>query len=45
VSAATGFAFGILKGVRMRYLSKDYQAVGLKALEAVINNVNEKGVV
>ncbi|CAI7597446.1 unnamed protein product [Penicillium pancosmium] len=45
VSASAGFAFGILKAVRMRYISKEYQSIGLKALEAVINNVNEKGVV
>ncbi|KAJ5689526.1 hypothetical protein N7462_003918 [Penicillium macrosclerotiorum] len=45
VSASAGFAFGILKGVRMKYLGKQYKEIGLKALEAVINNVNEKGVV
>lgn len=45
VSASAGFAFGILKAVRMRYISKEYQSIGLKGLEAVINNVNEKGIV
>ncbi|CAI7658575.1 unnamed protein product [Penicillium bialowiezense] len=45
VSASAGFAFGILKGVRLGYLKKEHRTIGLKALEAVINNVNEKGLV
>ncbi|KAJ5851758.1 uncharacterized protein N7529_011143 [Penicillium soppii] len=45
VSASAGFAFGILKGVRLGYLSKEHRSVGLKGLEAVLNNVNEKGLV
>lgn len=45
VSASAGFAFGILKSVRMGYISKEFKDIGQKALEAVINNVNEKGVV
>jgi unsaturated rhamnogalacturonyl hydrolase len=45
VSASAGFSFGILKGVRLGYISKEYRSVGLKGLEAVINNVNMKGLV
>lgn len=45
VSASAGFAFGILKGVRLGYLDSQYREIGLKGLEAVINNVNEKGLV
>ncbi|CAK7210804.1 hypothetical protein SCUCBS95973_000913 [Sporothrix curviconia] len=45
VSASAGFSFGLLKSVRMGYLGKEYQEVGRKGLEAVVNNVNEKGLV
>ena len=45
VSASAGFAFGILKGVRMRYLAQDYREIGLKAMEAVVNNVDDSGAV
>ncbi|KAJ5585974.1 hypothetical protein N7450_005761 [Penicillium hetheringtonii] len=45
VSASAGFAFGILKSIRMGYISKEFKHIGQKALEAVINNVNGKGVV
>lgn len=43
VSGSAGFAFGILKGVRLKYLPREYQEVGLRGLEAVVNNVDEKG--
>ncbi|KAK7203703.1 family 88 glycosyl hydrolase [Myxozyma melibiosi] len=45
VSASAGFSYGILKGVRLGYLSEEYREVGMKGLEGVVNNVNEKGVV
>ncbi|KAJ5775674.1 uncharacterized protein N7511_000685 [Penicillium nucicola] len=45
VSASAGFSFGILKAVRLGYLSREYQSVGLKGMEAVINSVDEKGMV
>ena len=42
-SATAGFAFGILKAVRKRYIGKEYEKAALKAVEAVIENINEYG--
>jgi unsaturated rhamnogalacturonyl hydrolase len=42
-SCTAGFAFGILKAVRKRYVSKKYLNMGLKAVQAVIENIDEKG--
>lgn len=42
-SCTAGFAFGILKAVRHRYVEKKYLQMGLKAVEAVIHNIDEKG--
>ena len=42
-SATAGFAYGILKAVRKRYLSSEYQAVGLKALKGVLANISDDG--
>jgi unsaturated rhamnogalacturonyl hydrolase len=42
-SATAGFAYGILKGVRMGLLDPAYEAVGLKALQGVIEHINEDG--
>ncbi|KAA8915826.1 hypothetical protein TRICI_002036 [Trichomonascus ciferrii] len=43
-SATAGFAFGILKGIRRRYISKEkYLDVGLKAIKGVLNNVDSNG--
>jgi unsaturated rhamnogalacturonyl hydrolase len=42
-SATAGFAYGILKSVRKRYLPSRYQAVGIKALEAVLANISDAG--
>ncbi|ALM54307.1 glycoside hydrolase family 88/105 protein [Halomonas huangheensis] len=42
-SATAGFAYGILKGTRMRYLSNDYQQVAEKAVMGVIANINPEG--
>ncbi len=42
-SAAAGFAYGILKAVRKGYLSKDYEEIGLKAVKAVLANIDDDG--
>lgn len=42
-SATAGFAYGILKGVRKGYLPRHYEAVGIKAIEAVLANIDDKG--
>ncbi|KKK21379.1 glycosyl hydrolase family 88 [Aspergillus ochraceoroseus] len=42
-SATAGFAYGILKAVRKRYIRADYKAVADKAIAAVVKAVDEKG--
>lgn len=42
-SATAGFAYGIIKAVRKRYLSADYLPTGLNALRGVIANIDEDG--
>ncbi|MEO0550799.1 MAG: glycoside hydrolase family 88 protein [Pseudomonadota bacterium] len=42
-SATAGFAFGILKGVRKGYLDASFEAVGKRALLAVLENIDDKG--
>jgi len=42
-SATAGFAYGILKSVRKRYLSAEYEAVGIKALQGVLANISDSG--
>lgn len=42
-SAAAGFAYGILKAVRKRYIGPQYREVAEKAIIAVINQIDEKG--
>jgi unsaturated rhamnogalacturonyl hydrolase len=42
-SATAGFAFGILKAVRKGYLKADYEPFGIKAIEAVVENIDETG--
>ena len=42
-SATAGFAYGIIKAVRKRYLSADYLPTGLAALRGVIANIDEDG--
>ncbi|MGO4936104.1 beta-galactosidase BglB [Fundicoccus sp. Sow4_H7] len=44
-SATAGFAFGILKGIRKRYISKEYLPVAEKAIKGIIDNINEDGAV
>ncbi|GAM42268.1 hypothetical protein TCE0_044r16075 [Talaromyces pinophilus] len=42
-SATVGFAFGILKAVRKRYIEPKYKGVAEKALSAAITVIDEKG--
>lgn len=42
-SATAGFAVGILKAVRKRYIGKEYQEMGIKAIKAVTENVGTDG--
>ncbi|KAK8131912.1 unsaturated glucuronyl hydrolase [Apiospora kogelbergensis] len=42
-SATAGFAFGLLKGQRKRYLGKEHEAVAVKAIKAVLDNIDERG--
>ncbi|RXZ76632.1 glycoside hydrolase family 105 protein [Paenibacillaceae bacterium] len=44
-SATAGFAYGILKAVRMGYISEQYRECGMKALQAVIGCIDEQGAV
>lgn len=42
-SGTAGFCYGILKGIRKGYLNADYKKCGEKALEAIIDNINDDG--
>ncbi len=42
-SATAGFCYGILKGVRLGYLDGSYAECGMKALEAIVRNINGSG--
>jgi unsaturated rhamnogalacturonyl hydrolase len=42
-SATAGFAYGILKSVRKRYLGPEYEAMGIKALKGVLANISDDG--
>ncbi|BAE57376.1 unnamed protein product [Aspergillus oryzae] len=42
-SATAGFAYGILKAVRRRYIGSQYRAMGEKAISSVLKDVDEKG--
>lgn len=44
-SATAGFAYGILKAVRLGYIHQKYKSIGINALNAVINNIDKDGVV
>lgn len=44
-SATAGFAYGILKAVRLGYIDKKYQKLGQKAAEAVLRRINDNGTV
>jgi unsaturated rhamnogalacturonyl hydrolase len=42
-SATAGFAYGLLKAVRKRYLPAEYEAVGLRAVRGVLANIDATG--
>ncbi|MCX2724618.1 glycoside hydrolase family 88/105 protein [Roseibium salinum] len=42
-SATAGFAYGLLKAVRKRYLPPDYLPVAERGVKGVIDNINEDG--
>lgn len=42
-SATAGFAYGLLKSIRRRYIGKDYSDVALKAIKAVLQRINDEG--
>ena len=42
-SATAGFAYGILKAVRKRYIGKQYEEVTKRAVRGVVNNISEAG--
>ncbi|AHF75650.1 Glycosyl hydrolase family 88 protein [Sodalis praecaptivus] len=42
-SATAGFAYGILKGIRKRYLDARWQPVAEKAVRGVIERINDRG--
>ena len=45
VSASAGFAYGILKGIRMGLLDKKYMDMAVRAVEGVISNIADDGTV
>lgn len=42
-SATAGFAYGMLKAARKRYVGREYEAVALKALKAVMGKIDASG--
>ena len=42
-SATAGFAYGMLKAVRKRYISAQYMDCAVKAIQAVLGKVNREG--
>jgi unsaturated rhamnogalacturonyl hydrolase len=42
-SASAGFAYGILKGVRKRYLPEEYKKVGIAAIKGVLSKIDDQG--
>ncbi|GIP31457.1 glycoside hydrolase family 105 protein [Paenibacillus sp. J2TS4] len=44
-SCAAAFGYGILKGVRKGYLDRSYLSNGVRALQAVMDQINDDGVV
>ena len=42
-SATAGFAYGILKAVRNRYVSRDYEEMAVAAINAVLGKINPDG--
>ena len=42
-SATAGFAYGILKGIRKRYIGKEYAEVAEKAMKGIVKNISPEG--
>jgi unsaturated rhamnogalacturonyl hydrolase len=42
-SAAAGFAYGILKAVRKRYIGREYEDMAIKAIKGILGNVSKDG--
>ncbi|KAG4421911.1 hypothetical protein IFR04_005023 [Cadophora malorum] len=42
-SATAGFAYGILKAVRKKYISAEYEEVSVRAVKAVMGQIDERG--
>ena len=42
-SATAGFAYGMLKAARKRYIGKEYEDVALKAVKAVLGDISAEG--
>lgn len=42
-SASAGFAYGLMKAVRKRYLSAEYTAVADRAVRGIVANISEEG--
>lgn len=42
-SATAGFAYGILKAVRKRYIDKKYEKVAIKAIYGILSNIDDTG--
>jgi len=42
-SCTAGFAYGILKSIRKRYVDKKFLNMGLNAVQAVLDNIDETG--
>ncbi|SUX73204.1 Predicted unsaturated glucuronyl hydrolase involved in regulation of bacterial surface properties, and related proteins [Citrobacter freundii] len=42
-SATAGFAYGILKAVRKRYVGQDYAPVAEKAIRGIVQHISPEG--
>ncbi|KAI1162932.1 glycoside hydrolase family 105 protein [Nemania serpens] len=42
-SATAGFAFGILKAQRKKYIGREYEEIALRAINAVLENIDADG--
>ncbi|KAG7286673.1 hypothetical protein NEMBOFW57_008984 [Staphylotrichum longicolle] len=42
-SATAGFAFGVLKGQRKRYIGREFEEMAIKAVKGVLANISEDG--
>lgn len=45
VSVTAGVAYGVLKGIRLGYIQKKYKEMALKAINAVVSNIDAEGTV